>query len=80
MDSTSETAFLKAFGQHIKRLRVERGLTQANLAFEAGLSESQVQRIEYGNHNFTIMTLIALAKALEIPPSSLLSIQGNISN
>ncbi|MDO6392070.1 helix-turn-helix transcriptional regulator [Pontibacter sp. BT731] len=72
MESSSETSFLKAFGHHLKRLRQERGLTQANLAFEAGLSESQVQRIEYGNHNFTIMTLISLAKALELHPSQLL--------
>ncbi|WP_317175428.1 helix-turn-helix domain-containing protein [Pontibacter cellulosilyticus] len=74
MESTSKKDFLKTFGRHLKRLRVERGLTQANLAFEAGLSESQVQRIEYGNHNFSIMTLLAMARALELSPGQLLDL------
>ncbi|MBC5992415.1 helix-turn-helix transcriptional regulator [Pontibacter sp. SD6] len=74
VESTSKKDFLKTFGRHLKRLRVERGLTQANLAFEAGLSESQVQRIEYGNHNFSIMTLLAMARALELSPGQLLDL------
>lgn len=71
MEITDGTLFLKGFGRHVKELRIKRGLTQANLAFEAGLSVSQVQRIEYGNHNLTILTLIALAKALEVEPAEL---------
>lgn len=73
MKGTGGTIFLKGFGKHVKELRNKRGLTQANLAFEAELSVSQVQRIEYGNHNLTILTLMALAKALEVEPAELIN-------
>ena len=72
MDQQQATAYLRAFGQHLKRLREDRQLTQANVAFEAGLSVSQVQRIEYGQHNFSVLTLVALAQALEITEKDLL--------
>ena len=74
MDSINSTAFLKAFGQTLKKLCREKKLTQANLAFEAGMSESQIQRIEYGNHNFSIITLLTLAKALEVTTGYLLDL------
>ncbi|KAA5539030.1 helix-turn-helix domain-containing protein [Adhaeribacter rhizoryzae] len=73
VEHNEEVAFLRAFGQNLKRLREEKQLTQANVAFEAGLSLSQVQRIEYGNHNFSILTLLALAQALEVSPAALLN-------
>lgn len=76
MKGTDSTTFLKGFGKHVKELRNKRGLTQANLAFEAELSVSQVQRIEYGNHNLTILTLMALANALEVEPAELLKFDG----
>lgn len=75
MEHNEETDFLRAFGQNLKRLREEKQLTQANVAFEAGLSVSQVQRIEYGHHNFTILTLLALSQALEVSPDQLLNLR-----
>ncbi|RDC58813.1 helix-turn-helix domain-containing protein [Adhaeribacter pallidiroseus] len=78
MEQQEASAYLRAFGQHLKQLRETRQLTQANVAFEAGLSVSQVQRIEYGQHNFTVLTLVALARALEIPVAQLLAFPGSI--
>ena len=72
MEQQAATAYLRAFGQHLKHLREVRQLTQANVAFEAGLSVSQVQRIEYGQHNFSVLTLVAVAQALDLPVVQLL--------
>lgn len=75
VEQQEANAYLRAFGQHLKHLREARGLTQANVAFEAGLSVSQVQRIEYGQHNFSVLTLVALGRALELPLGQLLEFQ-----
>ena len=40
--------FLKAFGKRLKQLREEKGISQAQLAFEAEIQISQVSRIERG--------------------------------
>jgi len=74
VETAKDNKWLKAFGNNLKKLRQDKGLTQANLAFEANLSESQIQRIEYGNHNFSILTLLALSKALEVSPSKMLEL------
>ncbi|GEO03366.1 hypothetical protein AAE02nite_10300 [Adhaeribacter aerolatus] len=72
METIDENTFLKNFGQNLKRLRIAKHLTQANVAFEANMSVSQIQRIEYGQHNFTILTLLSLSKALDLKPAELL--------
>jgi transcriptional regulator with XRE-family HTH domain len=61
----------KAFGETVRRLRADRGLTQPQLADEAGLSEEWVRRIERGSASPSFETIEALAKALgavAVPP------------
>lgn len=50
-------------GREIKRLREERGWSQAKLAVEAEMSVSGVSMIENGQRNLTTTTLGKLAKA-----------------
>jgi transcriptional regulator with XRE-family HTH domain len=54
----------KAFGETVRRLRADRGLTQPQLADEAGLSEEWVRRIERGSASPSFETIEALAAAL----------------
>lgn len=42
--------FLKTFGKRLKQLREEKGISQAQLAFEAEIQISQISRIERGLH------------------------------
>jgi len=51
----------------IKRFRVARKMSQADLAFKAGLSQNYVSQLEKGHKSPTINTVYNLCQALEIP-------------
>ena len=59
--------FLKTFGKRLKQLREEKGISQAQLAFEAEIQISQISRIERGLINTTIANAKLLSKILDIP-------------
>ncbi len=54
-------------GQKIRELRKEAGLTQTQLADQAGLPQSHVSRLENAEHSPTNMTLQKIARALDVP-------------
>lgn len=58
--------FLKVFGQRIKELRLAKGMSQEELANTAEIPINQVGRIERGEINTTLVTIKALADALQI--------------
>ena len=62
-----DTAVIKQLGKRIKEIRIEKGLTQEQLAREADIEPMQVSRIERGIINSGISQIANLAKALEIP-------------
>lgn len=64
-------AFLKAFGKHLRQIRTEKRLTMEDLAFDAGIEYRQHGRIERGEVNTTISTVLALSTALEIDVSTM---------
>ena len=53
-------------GKQIYTLRKKLKLTQASLAYSAGMEESALQRIEAGGTNPTIKTLYKVSKALNV--------------
>ena len=59
--------FLIEFGKQLKKLREEKGFSQAQLAFEAGIEISQVSRIERGLINTTIANVKLISKILDVP-------------
>lgn len=63
---------LKPLGAVVKRLRVERGLSQEALDGIAGLHANHIGGIERGERNLTLATLFKLAEALGARPSELL--------
>ena len=64
---------IKAFAKQIKKLRNEVGISQTQLAFEAGISLSQIARIETAQINPTLSTVFAIARALDIPLTTIFS-------
>lgn len=50
----------------LKRLREERGVTQEQLAFDAGITSSALSRIERGLNSPGWMTVRRIAKALDV--------------
>ena len=47
-------------------MRQEKGITQEDLAYNSGISLSQIARIETGKINPTLCTLIEIAKNLKV--------------
>ncbi len=67
-----EEHFLTKFGEQIRRLRKEKGMTQADLVFEAKVHGNMIGRIERGERAANILQLHKIAKALEISVEELL--------
>lgn len=63
---------LVAFGQRIRAIRKEKGLSQENLAALADIDRSYMGHIERGEKNITLTKIYQIAKALDVSPSQLL--------
>jgi transcriptional regulator with XRE-family HTH domain len=59
-------------GNQLQRLRTRRGLTQEQLAVNVGLSQTFITRLELGQYDPTLSTLVRLAKALRVSVADLL--------
>jgi len=55
-------------GRNLRRHRLDKGLTQEQLAERSGYSQQQISNVERGIENPTVVTLYWLAHALEIEP------------
>ncbi len=66
-------AFLKRLGEAVRAAREARGLSQEDLGFEADLDRTYVSGVERGVRNPTVVTILALAKALKVKPSRLVT-------
>lgn len=62
---------INAFGKHVRKLRLEKKLSQEELNFRAELSKNLVGMIERGEVNPTLTTIDALAKGLGITKKKL---------
>lgn len=54
------------FGQTVKRLRLERGLSQELFAFKCGLDRTYIPGIEKGARNVTLEVIAKIAKGLGV--------------
>jgi transcriptional regulator with XRE-family HTH domain len=63
--------YLKSFGKHLKELREERKISQADLAFECDMEISQISRIERGVTNTSISNAYYISKALKVSTKDL---------
>lgn len=72
MRRTRNQDYVKAFGKHLKKLRLSKELTQEELCYRSGLQLSHLGRIERGERTLTLPTLYVLATALELEPKKLL--------
>ena len=66
----------KIVGANVRALRIARGLTQEQLAFEADLDLTYVGGIERGKRNPSLIVMTRLAIALGIEPDALLASPG----
>jgi transcriptional regulator with XRE-family HTH domain len=60
-------------GANIRRLRKAKGLTQEELAHEAGMAMRYVAGVERGEENPSLKFLVKIAEALSVEPATLLA-------
>ena len=60
-------------GARLRELRLEAGLTQAELARRTGIHRPNIARVEAGRHTPSLETLSRLAGAIGIPTTRVLS-------
>ncbi len=63
---------IERFGKQLQRLRAERSLTQEQLAVKAGLARVYLTKLESGQHDPSLSTLVRLARALRVSVTDLL--------
>ena len=63
---------IQRFGKQLQRLRTRRGLTQEQFAVTASLSRTFLTKLELGQHDPSLSTLVRLAKALRVSVMELL--------
>jgi XRE family aerobic/anaerobic benzoate catabolism transcriptional regulator len=74
--AASAAAFLAAIGRDLRRNRAKRGMTRRQLAQASQTSERYLAQIESGVGNPSVSVLRAIAQALDLPCSALLSEAG----
>jgi len=57
---------LKNLGSRIKKIRVDKGLTQFELASRINKDQQSIQRLEVGNINPSYIYLLEVSNGLEI--------------
>lgn len=63
----TDDAVLAAIGERLQQHRIDLGLTQAELAEQAGVAKRTVERIEAG-HSAQTLTLVRILRVLDLLP------------
>ena len=64
---------LVAFGERVRKIRKEKGLSQEALADLAGIDRSYMGHIERGDQNITLTKIYQISEALRVSVSDLIS-------
>jgi transcriptional regulator with XRE-family HTH domain len=67
-----EAVVLSSFGERVRYFRKISSLSQEELADLADLHRTYVSGIERGERNVSLLNIVKLARALRIPPSTLI--------
>ena len=73
MENKSKNQILLAFGQTIRKRRLEIGLSQEAFAEKAQLHRTYIGGIERGKRNVALLNMIQIAQALDITPEQLMA-------
>lgn len=60
------------FGKKVREVRRRQKLTQDQLAYESDISKNQISRIERGQINTGLSTIVKLAEVLGVHPKELM--------
>lgn len=63
---------LQKFGLELKALRMEKGLSQEELALLCNLHRTYIGGVERGKRNISLLNILKISKALSVKPGELL--------
>lgn len=66
MNQRDYDQYLKKLGGNVRRLRKEKGCSMENLAHDAEMEYRQLGRIERGEINTSVISLLKICEALEV--------------
>jgi transcriptional regulator with XRE-family HTH domain len=66
-DAAAADVDLERWGDNVREWRFERGLTQAQLALQAGVDQSTISRVEQGEQRPSDVQRIAISRVLRVP-------------
>jgi transcriptional regulator with XRE-family HTH domain len=75
MGGNRNSKYIKAFGEHLRKLRLSKKLSQEELAYKCGTTLSQIGRFERGVRSPTLSTILTLSQGLGIEPKKLLDFE-----
>lgn len=58
--------FLKAFGENVSKIRLEKNMTVTELANKCNASSKKISRTEKGEYDFKISSMMVIAKGLDV--------------
>lgn len=61
-----------SFGKRVRTLREAKGVSQEELAENAGLDRTYISSVERGKRNISLLNIERIAKALAVKPAKLL--------
>lgn len=70
--------FLHLFGKRLEHFRTERNLSFRQLALNCNVDYSDIRKIEKGERNIQLSTILELAKGLGIHPKELFDFEINV--
>lgn len=71
MKAGDDNEILKEFGNNLKKIRKRKGFSLRALSYECSIDFSDIGKIERGETNVTLLTIMQLAKALNVPAEEL---------
>ena len=77
MSSMEKSDLLQLLGKRIKKLRLEKGMSQVDLVarMQGNIDTTNISRIESGRTNPTVYSLYRLSEAFEISISELVNFE-----
>lgn len=69
----SKEKILVTFGERVRKFRKEKGFSQEQLAFKAGLHRTYIGMIERAEKNITLLNIEKIANALDVNLQKLFS-------
>lgn len=72
LSANRQSAALVSLGQVIRRVRLEQNFSQERLALLAEVDPSYLGRVERGDNNVALLTLMKIAKSLNVTVAQLM--------